>query len=115
MVQPSYKLLLKFSERLQCDIHDFFEEENKALLSFDIKKALSNLEFTVINDDFADAEEHLNDIEKNLSALNQRDLALYYFCQGRILQSVRQDTDGAVTAFEKAMNCTVICRIAKNG
>lgn len=102
MVQPSYKLLLKFSERLQCDIQDFFEEENKALLSFDIKKALSNLEFAVINDDFADAEEHLNDIEKNLSALNQRDLALYYFCQGRILQSVRQDTDGAVTAFEKS-------------
>ncbi|UOK57532.1 helix-turn-helix domain-containing protein [Bacillus sp. OVS6] len=38
MVQPSYKLLLKFSERLKCDIHDFFEEEDKSLLSFDIKK-----------------------------------------------------------------------------
>jgi tetratricopeptide (TPR) repeat protein len=102
MVQPSYKLLLKFSERLKCDIHDFFEEEDKSLLSFDIKKALSSLEYAVINDDFADAVEHLNDLEKNLESLNQNDLALYYFCQGRILQRVKLQMEEAIAAYEKS-------------
>lgn len=102
MVQPSYKLLLKFSERLKCDIHDFFEEEDKSLLSFDIKKALSSLEYAVINDDFANAVEHLNDLEKNLESLNQNDLAVYYFCQGRILQRVKLQIEEAIAAYEKS-------------
>lgn len=102
MVQPSYKLLLKFSERLQCDIHDFFEDEDKSLLSFDIKKALSSLEYAVINDHFADAAEHLNDLEKNLESLNQSDLALYYFCQGRILQRMKLQNEEAIAAYEKS-------------
>ncbi|WP_191566849.1 helix-turn-helix domain-containing protein [Metabacillus idriensis] len=102
MVQPSYKLLLKFSERLQCDIHDFFEEEDKSLLSFDLKKALTNLEFSVVNNEFADAEELLNDLTKNIESLNQGDLALYYFCKGKIHQQVNHQIEEAIAAYEKS-------------
>ncbi|UOK57531.1 hypothetical protein MGI18_24340 [Bacillus sp. OVS6] len=56
----------------------------------------------MINDDFADAVEHLNDLEKNLESLNQNDLALYYFCQGRILQRVKLQMDEAIAAYEKS-------------
>ncbi|KAA0563506.1 helix-turn-helix transcriptional regulator [Bacillus sp. CH30_1T] len=83
-VQPSFKLLKKFSERLNCDINDFFEERETPSYKLDLQKTLSSLEYLVVNEDLEEAKIELNEIEPSIAKLNLSEQALYYFCKGKL-------------------------------
>ena len=101
-VQPSIKLLKKFSDRLKCDINEFLEDQETSALVLDVKKALSALEYAVINGDFSTVNEQIIEIEKSQENLHNNEKALLFFCKGKIQEMLFKNTKDAITLYEKS-------------
>ncbi|NMH68977.1 tetratricopeptide repeat protein [Bacillus sp. RO3] len=95
-VQPSFKLLKKLSDRLNCDVNDFIEERETPSYKLDLQKTLASLEYLVINEEVKEAKIEINVIEPYVDNLTRSEQALYYFCKGKL----EQQDDNAIESYK---------------
>lgn len=108
-VQPSFKLLKRLSEKLECRVNDLLEDSESTAITLDLNKILSAIEYLVLNEDFTIAEKEMMEIRSSLDKLNNSELALYYFCRGK-LEEHRKNIGGAISSYKKS--CELFTKVS---
>lgn len=105
LVQPSFDVLEKLSEKLDCTVDDFFKTvENKDLLLSQVKKEIKTAENQVNANSFDKVEAFIQKKEYlSRNDLNEYDKGILMWIHGKYYE-YRKDYNHAITFFEKSFS-----------
>ncbi|AKG03389.1 hypothetical protein AAV35_000380 [Salimicrobium jeotgali] len=90
--QPSYETVVKFSEKLGCEVEDLYKEpENKTYILSRLKNDLFLLEGKINDGNFKDSETLLSKIKLDFyEELNTSEKGLLEWCRGKIFENKKK-------------------------
>jgi HTH-type transcriptional regulator, quorum sensing regulator NprR len=105
-VQPSYKLLQAFCERLNCSISELItDSELEGIVNIEFDRELKAAEEYLEKKEYLMAEEKLKHIDLDNDDLNNHQLGVYHFCVGDIFEHQYDENEKAKDHFKRSVDC----------